>query len=355
MTQPSIQEDMRGFAVRVFEQAGGLVDWPHADQPGTAVVNADVSALVQADETFTLDTQAVSEGLCVSLASDFLDVAGHVLDAKVPRVAGLTAPDRYLKRGDMQQAIDGVFTWHNARVRVLESRPVEVEYHTWWFFGTLRSDESWEHRLELTLNAESLSEVEIPNPLAMPDLQAHPDLTPVVPGTFDRASSLAKLHLIQKSAAFIGRMESRLDRDRRRLNSYYAALLRDTGSKKRRVSLPADPAEQQAKRRAVQLELRRKLVELEERYAMDALLQPLTLIRTQLPALAIDLTVRRKQAERIHTAYWNSLSKQFEPMLCSRCHRSSQSIAFTNDDVDVLCSNCHMGRAEKRPQPTQPR
>ena len=91
---------------------------------------------------------------------------------------------------------------------------------------------------------------------------------------------------------------------------------------------------------AVKLELRRKLIELDERYATELTLKPIVLTRMEIPALAVDLSVQRKRARRKHTVYWNPLLKQLEPTCCSRCGCGTFAVAFTNEDVDPLCAKC---------------
>ena len=127
---------------------------------------------------------------------------------------------------------------------------------------------------------------------------------------------MARRKLIALAADFLERMDNRLLRDRKRLHDYYHALLRESTKKKSRSSTPPDPETANAAHRAVQLELHRKLIELDDRYATTATLSPVILIRNETPVLAVDLNVQRKQAHKTHTIYWNPLVKQFDPMVC---------------------------------------
>jgi hypothetical protein len=109
-----------------------------------------------------------------------------------------------------------------------------------------------------------------------------------------------------------------------------------------------------AANRAVQLELSRKLAELDERYAMTAAVTPVIVVSTKTPVLAVDVVVLRKQSKRTHRIYWNPLIKQFEPLLCSRCHQATFAAAFTNDTVEPLCGACYASPIERAPsQSTQ--
>ncbi|MSR60565.1 MAG: hypothetical protein EXS05_23475 [Planctomycetaceae bacterium] len=385
MTGSTVHEELRDFTTQLIEQCGGMVEWPPGGE-GTAMLPPEVGRLLSRHgeesypEEFRLTERPGEPGLCVSLATDFLDTAGAVLEAAVPRIGAFHLADRYLKRGDLQEAIGRTYTWLNARVRLREPQPVTIEYHTWWCLVSLRSEDYWETRLAVTLNSATLAEVDLPDPLELPDLQPHS--APEVPSvdTCERALKQARAHLkaaaisplkpggfaaggrratpasagdsglplgtstsFQQSAAeFIRRMDGRLARDRKRLEEYYGALLRETRSPGRRRSAPPpDPAQQESKTRAVKLELRRKLSELEERYTMQARIRPIALVRTTIPALAIGIEVQRRSAKRTHTIYWNSLLKQFEPLPCSLCGRSLFSPAFTDDEVAPVCSACH--------------
>jgi hypothetical protein len=88
------------------------------------------------------------------------------------------------------------------------------------------------------------------------------------------------------------------------------------------------------------LELRRKLAELDERYACRVDLTLLALVRTDCPALAVYCHVLRRSTPRIISIFWNPLSKELEPLCCSRCGVSTFSVAFSDDQVVALCAAC---------------
>ena len=147
---------------------------------------------------------------------------------------------------------------------------------------------------------------------------------------------------MQEAAAdFFRRMDARLAADRRRLREYYGALLREAEHKKPRGGESPDPEKLAAKKRAVDLELRRKLAELERRYAMEAVLEPLVLVRTELPVLAIDLLGAAQACPAdAQPSTGTPLLKQLEPMRCSRCGNGAFTLAFTDEEVEPLCAVC---------------
>jgi hypothetical protein len=135
-------------------------------------------------------------------------------------------------------------------------------------------------------------------------------------------------------------MDARRERDRKRLNEYYYALRREAKQKHQRARSAIEPDHDDDANRAVTLELRRKLAELDERYAIEANLRPLVVVRTDLPTLAVRLMVQRKQAGRELVVYWNPLTKMFDPIRCSQCGQGAYSLEFTNDRVDAVCAGC---------------
>jgi hypothetical protein len=335
-----IQDELHTFATRLLERRGGLVEWPSATVDGTAVVPSDVAASLHAeDEMIRLSCETGNSDLCVSLATDFLDMAGRLLEAE-PRIGTFRLPSLYLKRGKIEDAVSRAFTWLNAKVKVGEAKPTPVEYHTWWFHAQVVSEDRWETRFSTTISSSSGAEVDFPDPLSLWERQPHPTALQQTPITYAQAVCCGQARLRVLVDDFTGRMDSRLERDRKRLREYYNALLRETEQKRVCGNAKSDSENIEAKKRAMHLELRRKLGELDERYAMHASLRPIVLIRTEIPTLAVELAVFRKRAQRGHTVYWNPLSKQFDPICCHQCGGGAFSLAFTNDDVQPLCPRC---------------
>ena len=261
----SIEQELRAFATTLLERRSALVEWAAGDE-GTAIVPPELSASLGADgELLRLSTRPGGKGWCLSLATDFLDTASLLLEQE-PRVGTFRVRELYLKRGDLDEAVRRVFSWLNAKVRLQDTRAVRVEYHTWWFHALLLSEERWETRFPITVNASSGTEVEPPDLLDLWEFEPHPAACRQPPPTYRQAARRAQLRLRELASGFLDRME--------------------------------------------------------------------------IPALAVDLSVQRKRAQRKQTVYWNPLLKQLEPICCSRCGRGTFSVAFTNEDVDPLCAKC---------------
>jgi hypothetical protein len=335
-----IRDELQSFATAVLERRGGLVDWSEGASEGTAIVPTELAAVLELPgEVVPLISEPGHVGLCVNLATDFLETAGRALAAE-PRIGDFRLADLYLKRGKLDAAVQRSFAWLNAKVTMADTRAISVEYHTWWFRAAIHSEDRWETRLKATINSASGAEVDLPDPFEQWGLRPRETGGRSPDTTYDMAVARVLARMQDTARDFFARMDGRIVADRRRLRDYYGALLREAEHKKPRGGESPDPEKLAAKRRAVDLELRRKLAELNERYAMEAVMEPLVLVRTEVPVLAIDLLVQRKRARRMHPVYWNPLLKQLEPMRCSQCGNGSFSLAFTDDDVEPLCAAC---------------
>ncbi|MDR1612802.1 MAG: hypothetical protein LBT97_08460 [Planctomycetota bacterium] len=326
------------FARSLLSWRGALVDWPDGAAEGLAILTAGDAARLGVPEETRLSAEPGEGRLAVSLATDFLERAEPLL-ADVPPAATWRLRDASIKKASSEETVAKAFDWLNARVRVRGGHAAEVEYHRWFFRAELVSEDRWEDVVAATLNSRTGAGLELPELAGGGDGEWLRKPPPAADSQA-RAAGLAWGETLRRAAAFLERMDGRLKRDRNRLKSYYGALLKE---KKRSR---ADPESEEARSRmeersrVVSLELERKSQELDERYCIRAKLEPIGLLRLALPALAIDLAVRRKQDEGARSVYWNPILKAMEPLACSRCGRSCFAVAFTDRALEPLCPEC---------------
>lgn len=344
-----VEDRFREFASRLLQRRGAEVDWPSGTE-GLAMLPTEIAQTLHCLEILPLATDGESP-LPINLTSDFLDRVEPLVVAE-PLTVRLRVTEAYLKRSDMTEPVARAFSWLNARVRVHSAEPTRTEYHTWYFLATLDSADRWQQVLRVSLNAATGAQAQLPDMVETGDSLAaandsFSESAEVEPERDEYPSTqlpavraaLRTLHL--ESRAFLERLEGRLGRDRKRLQEYYRALLWGDRKRGKKQHGEQDPAQREAKLKAVQLELHRKLAELDERYACNVELTPLALVRTDCPALAIRCHVQRRAATRWITIYWNPLSKELEPLCCSRCGVSTFGLALSDDKVAAFCAACH--------------
>lgn len=336
---PTIADRLREFASRLLERRGAVVDWRAESNQGLALLPSEVARTLGCLEILPL-AAGVDSPLPISLTSDFLDRVEPLVLAE-PQEVCLQVPEAYLKRSDMSEPVARAFTWLNARVRVQAAEPTRTEYHTWYFLATLDSADRWQQVVRVNVDATTDAEVPIPDFMDLGAARVEPgDLPAKYHCTQLSAVRSAVRHLGLQSRPFVERLEGRLGRDRQRLQDYYRALLRDDRKRAARRAAEEDSAQRAAKTKVVELELRRKLVELDERYACRLDLTPLALVRTDCPALAVRCHVLRRSASRTISIIWNALTKEVEPLCCSRCGVSTFTLAFSDERLAAHCASC---------------
>ncbi|MCG6138496.1 MAG: hypothetical protein MET45_28400 [Nostoc sp. LLA-1] len=123
-------------------------------------------------------------------------------------------------------------------------------------------------------------------------------------------------------------------RDEERLRDYYNTISSEIHHKIASKHLMGDDKDKELARiEATQRELSRKLLDIQERYAMtvDAGLHSALIIH--LPTVHIQCELQRKKAKRTVTAVWNPFTKIIEPL---RCELSGEPVySFYLDDSDA--------------------
>ncbi len=347
----ALEARTRDFASAVLARCGALVEWSGDQEQGMAMLPQEIGTLLGVQEAVSIclapslretgDTRAAGTLLSVGITSEFPDQAQLLLQNE-PRITRLKLPQAYLKQSGIEEAVGRQFGWLNARVRIQEVAAGRCEYHQWYITACVESEERWEELIAVSINKDTGASVSLPNMLEHGDLVLANSSVPADLRSLSHAAIHAARIAQHRGAQFITRLEARLDRDRKRLQSYYRALLLE--SKNPRARAAADPQQREDRKRAVDLELRRKLQELEERYVLRTRLTPQALATVDMPVLIVRCEVTRRQAKALHNIYWNPLTRSLEPIRCHQCGTNAFALAFTDDQVLPLCPECETRR-----------
>ena len=329
-----MDQRLRTFAMSLLERQGGLIEWPPYLKSGFAVLPAQTAHLLECPENTEITEESVDCGLTINLASMFLQRTERLFPSDASALC-LKIDALYLKKSAMDEPVARAFGFPNARVKVIGASADRVEYQFWHFAAAIESDEKWEDVVSIAMNARSGAALDMPDPLSNYDAHsARPD-----EATPDMARALPLIAAVagKRSQKFVQRLEERMDRDMKRLKSYYHALVDDAADHKNRGA--ADVEKLDARTRAVELELERKTDELRDRYTLRPTLRPVALVRLDAPALRVELNVQRRNAEKRIGVYWNAIKKELEPLACSKCAAASFTMHF-DDQLNTLCAAC---------------
>lgn len=330
----AIDQRLKTFAVSLLERNGGLVEWPAYLKSGFAVLPSHTAQLLECPENTEITGESVHSGLTINLASMFLQRIERLFPTDASAIS-LKIDTLYLKKSAMDEPVARAFGFPNARVKVIGASADRVEYQFWHFAAAIESDEKWEDVINFARNSRTGAMLELPDPLSNYD--AHPSRPDATTPEMTRVMAQAAAVAARRSQAFVQRLEERMDRDLKRLKSYYHALVDDAADHKIRGA--ADPEKLDARTRAVELELERKIDELRDRYTLRPELRPIALVRLDAPALRVELNVQRRNAEKRIGIYWNAITKALEPLACSKCAADSFTVHF-DDQIQTLCAQC---------------
>lgn len=342
MSRLDVETQLTEFATALIEDAGGIVDWPPGQPTATAIVPLELAtSLGQHDESFLVNVQPGEDGLSLSLGGEFIELAARTLRGFVPSVGTFVINDLPVKKTEFEAIVEASFGWQNARAKVLQGSAMTIPYHAWWFHVMLQSEETWEALIPVTLNAKTGVSLPLNDLLDVDNLRRSDEPVTNSHETLETATRLVEAETMRQSAQFLKRIDSRRERDQKRLHDYYKALQREASTTNRRTKTAPSAEETAASIKAVKLELQRKLTELDERFQCSAVVRPVALAEFRIPAVGVDVEIQRKAQKRVFRVYWNSILKQMEPICCSKCKCSSRNFWFTNETVEPLCQTCH--------------
>lgn len=139
---------------------------------------------------------------------------------------------------------------------------------------------------------------------------------------------------------FTQSMERRRDRDRARINEYYATLKQQIEAYKAHRSLSAEALKkQEQKLSAVERDRAHKQRDITEKYTIDITIIPFAAIRMFVPVLANSVILLHGKERSSTELVWNSITKQFDPMVCKQCKNTMYTIG-TCDKWHLVCAAC---------------
>jgi len=342
---------LRRFAAATLERHGALLDWPENAAVGDAVLPPALATRLGVRELARVGTVdggggRTADGPPIDVR---LDLAGDAcerlqgLALELPASAAVRASERTPRRMDAVSVLAASLDIRNARVSLLEARAEDLEYHAWQVAASIAGEESWEDLVGVVVAAETGAPVPLADPwLDESWLACRIDSPPrdTRLAALDAAACLAGARAVP---TFV-RLGQRLNRDRARLRDYYGALLGE--GRKARGPAP-DATVQAAKRRAVELELARKLAEIEERARLRASLRPVALLRLLLPGWRLSVRIQRRTEVRTLSMAWNHRTGGLEPVRCAHCQTPGRSFLARDADVALLCPSCWTSPAGK--------
>lgn len=251
----------------------------------------------------------------------------------------------YLKHEGIGSAVTGYFSPLNGLGNVKSSRMQTVSYLICNAQYTALSDERKEGVVETALNEFTGRPVEDVCAMLRQAETAQASLPTVErkPADFIYRSllSAAQRSIERELLQFQQSLHRKLLRDFRRVEEYYGSLVREIEDKIQRRALQGNERATEMQRiEGVHLELRKKLVDQRERYAVRVAVRWLNAMRVYFDVIVVVYEVRRKQRARDLELIWNPLKKDFEDLGCDRCGNDLRAFWMCEEVPHILCESC---------------
>ena len=341
--------DPLAFARDALAARGALVE--NVEDGCLAVIPPALSHELGIPETclFAADLgRAPQDAVSCAIGSRLLDWLGDAARANVPFASLASAAEA--PRATQARSLAERFTLRNAIFEVTASSVADTCYLLAWFAWRAEADDRYDGMFALALHTGDGSE---PDPVlvSLVDPAGARGLTiGLLPpptashGTVDILTRRATTAARVATASAVAAVTRRHARDHRRIDEYFAALARDARAPKRRV----EPAAIEQKIAHLSRERDTKLHDLDERYALRVSLRPVALVALTLPAIRIQLRVRRRKRDGELLLRLPATATSLDRLTCAACGGSTARPAVCDDALHVLCEEC-LPHAQGRP------
>jgi len=327
------------FTLEALASRGALVD--PTPEGALALLPANLARALGTAEDIRLTQGAPGEGLVgCGFGTPLLDrliqdarasapVAWVRVNARAPGIA-------------QAESVAGRLVLRNGPLDVLDATPSQELYLSAFFSVTAEADDRYETLCQVVFRPDGAGE---PDPalavlldprrsahrFAPADAESLADLAPLIP----RARSAAEGVL----AAFRDAVRRRCERDRARLEEYFASLMADARNPRRSVA----PEAIAAKLAHLEAEREQKLRDLGPRYAIKMTLAAAAFVCARFPAVRVRLRARRRKAEREIIVVVPPEARSPDRLPCAVCQQPTLRPVACDDQLHLLCETCSPG------------
>lgn len=314
---------------------------PASEHILNVLLTENIASLLSLPEEVTFTTIAdVPQSVFVTYHSEVLNKLSELLTAKGSISALEVKFDGYLKSTGFEKSISEMFVAQNGLVSFVDAQPQMTRYILCNIAYTAYSSEKRIGLVSFIINEiTGVTPVEIGDALFWEADRIpleHPETPLSVP--FHELLSLiehqSEILIGQSLDNWQAKLTRARTRDEQRLRDYYDTISSEIRHKIESKHLMGDDKDKELARiEATQRELSRKLLDIQERYAMTVEAGLHSALIIHLPTVHIQCELQRKKAKRTVTAVWNPFTKIIEPL---RCQLSGEPVySFFLDDSDA--------------------
>jgi len=331
--------DPLGFVADELAARGALVE--RDDDRALAVLPAPLARSLELPEACTLADTVGPQLVGCGLGSSLLDRLVSDVRASVP-VASVTwladAP-----RLANAERLAGRIVVRNGVADVLGVAHASATYLAGMFAWTAEADDRYQGMTIAVVNAATAAEPDPPSLAAIATMIAGED-DRVADARDARGSIGGARTLAARSALAIGpRLDEvgaavarRRDRERSRIDEYFASLITEARRPRRQVARGAI----EARIVALRAEHSAKLRDLTARYTVRVRIEPVALVAVATRVAEIRIRLRRRKGERELALQVPPHARTPDALACVACAGTTRAPLLCDDALHVLCETC---------------
>ena len=290
------------------------------DQTLEAFLPPSVAKALAVPESVTFSTASSPRCTFVSYNSDIFQRCEALLGEQGCLISLAVEYQGYLKNSGFEKLVRATLIPQNGLLRVIKAEPAWTPYCRFNLAYTAEADEKRLGLVSFWLNGlTGVAGVDVGDALLWKSDRTE------VPEEREWNSSLvwkiaqqvAPEAIEAEIAPWRNSLQRKLGRDERRLREYYQTIVTEIGNKCRKKNLEGEAlAKEMSRIEATEGELKRKLLDLKQRYALTVTAQVHSVMVVWLQAVQIECELLRKKKKRTIIAVYNPYMRSLEPLRC---------------------------------------
>ncbi len=305
---------------QVIELKEGIAEF---SEQGTleAALPKSVAKVLGVSDSVTFSTSAANRNCSfVSYNSEIFQRCETLLGEQGSLLSFAVEYQGYLKQSGFEKLVSETLCPQNGLLRVGKATPAWTPYCRFNVAYTAEADEKRLGLVSFWLNGVTgVAGVDVGDALLWEsDRTSVPEGVELdVPQLWLIAQQVAQETIEREIAPWRNSLERKLNRDERRIRDYYQTIIGEIQRKCQKKKLEGEALAKELSRiEATQLELNRKLADLEQRYALRVTAIVHSVLVAWLRTVQIECELVRKKKLRTASALYNPYTRIVEPMRC---------------------------------------
>ncbi|NET59995.1 MAG: hypothetical protein F6K47_28760 [Symploca sp. SIO2E6] len=328
---------------QVISLTDGIAEYSN-DDILEVLLPIDVAKVLEVSESVSFTTRAdLTNSYFVTYNSEIFDRLSDLLAQKGYLAALAVKYDSYLKTKGFEKLVNNTLYPQNGLIRVGETKPGLTPYILCNIAYTAESDEKRLGMVSFFINGiTGVAGVDIGDALSWESDRiplAEIDSIREINGEqlLSIAQNWASQVIDTEITPWRKSLGRKLSRDEERIKAYYSTIVSEIRAKIRKKHLEgAEEEKELARISATQMELKRKLADLQKRYSLSVSARLHSALVIMLQTVHIECELIRKKQRRSVTVVWNPYLKVLEPLRCEQSGVPVTNFYLSDEQAQII-------------------